>query len=555
MLSSITARNSISSNGDPQTSKIVSVVLFLLLVSVPLNLSTNLPAGYGQTMNSSETVTSKAVEALGGPNAIQQIKNISILAEGERYEPGQKFSPEEYPKHVSNFNYNLTQDLVNNKMRIEWQRVATYPYVQHLEYTVVMNNNTGFTYGKDGYFSPSKAPMLPTAVSAWQKEQFITSPFLLMGFALMHPESVTIQADETYNGRSYHTLQLAIRENTEPIRILLDQVTFLPAKVVTLEDDPIHGDAQVQVLFHDWRNINGVYFPFSITHFLHDEVIEEKRGYVNTNTNLSLGSFLIPENVTSSSDPDEYLLGWQSSQWFLRMHAFGIPHYNRNLPVNFTEIAPSVYHVTGSTHNSLVIEMDDYIIVVEAPLYEERTKAIIDEIKNRWPDKAVRYVISTHAHDDHIGGLRAYGAEGAVIITSNISRGIVDEILSAPHTIRPDELQLNKRNVDVVPVSENKSIGNGNRSIEILSVKNSHSKDMLAVYLPKEKILLNSDLYSPETAPPPFKVYSKQLLDFIDESGINVETIAGTHGKFGPLSDLQKLVHGNLNDRENQKQQ
>jgi glyoxylase-like metal-dependent hydrolase (beta-lactamase superfamily II) len=441
-------------------------------------------------------------------------------------------------------------------MRNEWQRVAIYPYVQHLEYTVVINNNTGFTYGKDGYFSPSKAPMLPTAVSAWQKEQLITSPLLLMGFALMHPESVTIQADQKYNDRSYHTLQLAIKENTEPIRILLDQVTFLPVKVVTLEDDPIHGDTQVQVLFDDWRSINGVYFPFSVTHILHDEVIEEKRAYVNTNTNLSSRSFLIPENVTSSStNPNEYLLGWESSQWFLRMHAFGIPHYNRNLPVNFTEMAPGVYHVTGSTHNSLVIEMDDHIIVVEAPLYEERTKAIIDEIKNRWPDKAVRYLISTHAHDDHIGGLRTYGAEGAVIVTSNVSKGIVDEILSAPHTIRPDELQLNKRKLDVVLVSENKTIGDGNRSIEILSVKNSHSNDMLAVYLPKEKILLNSDLYSPGTAPPPFKVYSKQLLDFITESGINVQSIAGTHGKFGSLSDLQRLLHENLNDTGNRRQQ
>jgi hypothetical protein len=79
-------------------------------------------------------------------------------------------------------------------------------------------------------------------------------------------------------------------------------------------------------------------------------------------------------------------------------------------------------------------------------------------------------------------------------------------------------------------------------------VKNSHSNDMLAVYLPKEKILLDSDLYSPRSVPPPFKIYSKELLDFITQSGIDVKTIAGTHGTFGPLSDLQKLVHDNMSN-------
>src|SRR5215831_2738214 len=83
----------------------------------------------------------------------------------------------------------------------------------------------------------------------------------------------------------------------------------------------------------------------------------------------------------------------------------------------------------------------------------------------------------------------------------------------------------------------------GNRSVEIYPVKNSHADDMLAVYLPKEKILLDSDLYGPGGSPAPFKVYAKQLLDFITQTGLDVNIIAGTHGGFGPLRDLQKFVN------------
>jgi hypothetical protein len=73
----------------------------------------------------------------------------------------------------------------------------------------------------------------------------------------------------------------------------------------------------------------------------------------------------------------------------------------------------------------------------------------------------------------------------------------------------------------------------------------SHSDDMLAVYLPTEKILLVSDLYSPGGTPEPFRKYSKELLEFITESGIEVNMIAGTHGNGGggPLKDLYDFVN------------
>jgi glyoxylase-like metal-dependent hydrolase (beta-lactamase superfamily II) len=100
------------------------------------------------------------------------------------------------------------------------------------------------------------------------------------------------------------------------------------------------------------------------------------------------------------------------------MHAFGIPHYDINHFANFTEMVPGVYHVTGSTHHSLVIEMKDHIVILEPPLYEERSQAVINEISKKWPDKPIRYIVATHTHDDHIGGLRAYAAEGATIISS-----------------------------------------------------------------------------------------------------------------------------------------
>ena len=230
------------------------------------------------------------------------------------------------------------------------------------------------------------------------------------------------------------------------------------------------------------------------------------------------------------------------------MHAFGIPHYDINHSANFTEMVPGVYHVTGSTHHSLVVEMNDHIVVVESPLYEERSQAVINEIAKRWPDKPIRYIVATHAHDDHIGGLRAYAAEGATIISSKAGLNEVKHILNSSHTLRSDSFQSSpSKQVKIETVSPDKkmTLNDGNRSIEIYSINNTHSDGMLAVYLPSEKVLLTSDLYSPGSTPEPFRKYSKELLKFINDSGIEVDMIAGTHGDSGggPIDDLYDFVN------------
>ena len=41
--------------------------------------------------------------------------------------------------------------------------------------------------------------------------------------------------------------------------------------------------------------------------------------------------------------------------------------------------------------------------MVEAPLNEARSLAVIAEIKKVIPNKPIRYVVSTHHHWDHLG--------------------------------------------------------------------------------------------------------------------------------------------------------
>ena len=81
--------------------------------------------------------------------------------------------------------------------------------------------------------------------------------------------------------------------------------------------------------------------------------------------------------------------------------------------VRSTQMASGVWRVSGGTHHSVAVEFNDFIAVVEAPQNEARSLGVIAELRRRVPDKPIRYVVNTHHHADHAGGLRTYVAQSA----------------------------------------------------------------------------------------------------------------------------------------------
>src|SRR5215831_10226797 len=266
---------------------VVSVLLlFYLAISnhvISTAMAQDMPPKKVTINSMSSNVVQHAVDTIGGLKSLQSIRTEFVSADGQRYEPGQKFTPDEYPKYDSSYHYNATHDLISNSLHMNWQREVIYPYPQNLKYSVVIENNTGFINGKDGLFSPLKAPMQSSHVNAILKEQLITSPHLLLRDAIERPQSVVIQPDEQSEGKLYHVISLGTAKAPQPIKVFLDANTFLPSKVETIEDDPVYGDALVQVFFSDWHKISGVLFPFNILHRIQGQVIEEKRSSISVN--------------------------------------------------------------------------------------------------------------------------------------------------------------------------------------------------------------------------------------------------------------------------------
>ena len=298
----------------------------------------------------------------------------------------------------------------------------------------------------------------------------------------------------------------------------LDAANLIERVDATMSN-PVLGDMAVTVSYADYRDFGGVKFPTKIRQSYGGfPALELTVTEVKPNVAADMA---VPESVRQAADP-----------------------YTR---VASQKAADGVWYVTGGTHHSVVIEMNDHVIVVEGPLNDERALAVIKEARALVPNKPIKYLVVSHHHFDHSGGVRAFAGEGVTLITHEASRPFFERIGAASATVSPDHLARSGRKATVEGVRDRRVLTDGTRSVEIRQIAGIlHADDMLMVYLPREKFLIEADAYTPpapNTAPmSPPSPFTVSLAENIKKQGLAVDQILPLHGRMVPLAELQKAA-------------
>ena len=205
--------------------------------------------------------------------------------------------------------------------------------------------------------------------------------------------------------------------------------------------------------------------------------------------------------------------------------------------VEVEQVADGVWLMAGGTHNSVAVEFRDSVAVIEAPLHEERSLAVIAEVMRLVPDKPIRFIVTTHHHWDHLGGLRAYVHEGATVITHEGNHPYYQEVLTArPWLLEPDRFSLFppeewSEGYIFETLREKYVLGDlDTRLVELHHVQGlAHVAGMLIAYFPQEKLLVEADLYTPPGPgrPAPVEPSGSNLSLYrnVQRLGLDVETI------------------------------
>ena len=258
---------------------------------------------------------------------------------------------------------------------------------------------------------------------------------------------------------------------------------------------PVLGDMNYEHEFTEWKNLgNGIRFPAGWHH--HDGWDDERQVPVLSGGHNSFGGSFpqmrandcntldVPEAVRSAKPPNE--------------------------TVHPEALADGVWLLSGSSHNSVAITFKDFVAIVEAPLNEGRSLAVIDTVVDLAPNKPIRFLLNTHSHYDHLGGLRTYLHIGATILTHQRNRMFYEsELLNyVPRTLDPDMVSLYppteiSEGYTIEDVDEKYILGDGERFLEIYYVQGlgAHVEGMLMAYLPSERIIIEADLYDPGSLP------------------------------------------------------
>jgi glyoxylase-like metal-dependent hydrolase (beta-lactamase superfamily II) len=239
--------------------------------------------------------------------------------------------------------------------------------------------------------------------------------------------------------------------------------------------------------------------------------------------------------------------------------ALTVPDSVRNAPapqaqVVKTQLAPGVVLMGGGSHNSVAVEFKDFVTVIEGPLNQQRSLAVIAEVKRTFPGKPIRYLVNTHNHFDHLGGVRTFVAEGATVITDDRNRNFYQRVVLAPQsrTLQPDRLSqrpfapTGPGTLELQTFTDKYTISDGNETIELYHVDGlNHSDNMLIAYLPKEKIAINADLYSPPPAGGNLQNVNASgvaLFRNIKRLKLDVAQHVPIHGNPGGNADFERIV-------------
>ncbi|MBI4265964.1 MAG: MBL fold metallo-hydrolase [Acidobacteria bacterium] len=434
------------------------------------------------------TVLNAAVKAM----RLENVTTIRYTATGSAYAIGQSFTPGgPYPRSAMTFvrdfdidGFTVRQEFVNTRVE---RRGGGLP------------NRVGAETRQVQYASRN---------SGWPQHVFMwLNPPGFVKEAMKHNPTLTT---ERVGGRAFRVITVRVQDRYT-LRGFFNDEDLLERVDTALDNNPVLGDPPLDAVFTGYRDFGGILFPSRIVHHLG----------LQPSFDFEIAS--VTPNAAVETTPPAGAGG-----------AAG----GGAVTVTSQTIANGVHYLTGGTHHSVAVEFSDHVAVIDAPLGEARSLAVIAEVRRLAPNKPIRHLINTHHHFDHSNGLRTYAAEGATVVTHPRNAAFYQQWWSTMPVLLRDRLVESGRTARFETVDERRVLSDGMRTLEVHVVQDTtHVEGMLILYLPSEKLLVEADLFTPPApgaAPaqnaPGNDPLAAELVQNIERLDLDVERVVPLHG-------------------------
>ena len=496
---------------------------------IVLCLFTSLTA-FAQSLSESATeksyskareVVDAGIKAMGGLDALKAIENISREMAGVRTDEGQ--GPRPIPHRADYYNtreapvVNTPREKHVNDLRGQRYSFSLDAVIfggQPLKFRNILTKDTSIFINYD--LGTVETRPLPNA-AAIRVGRLTRYPETLLPIALDRYETLRYLGESQYEGKKQQVISFG-HPNGWLITLYFDAQTGLLTKNEVLSDHLVGGDVVDEVVYSDWRAVGKLMLPFRYVEKLGGVVLQDLRAAsITVDAKLDENLFAAPE---------------------------GFAQVERKPPPSFvTKLSEDVYLAHGE-YNSVFVVFNDYVLVLEAGFNNQASAGVIAQIKVAAPGKPIRYLVSTHFHFDHLGGVRSYIAEGTTIVTTPSAKQVIEQAAVAAHNRRPDALSRSPRAPVIETMKDKRVFDDGVHRVELYEFSNPHCAEMIIAWLPKEKILFEADML--DLTYPGFVGTGGEdtaaLAEKVRELGLEVERIIPVHGRMGTIDDLRKSV-------------
>jgi glyoxylase-like metal-dependent hydrolase (beta-lactamase superfamily II) len=461
-------------------------------------------------------VLDAAVEAMGGAASVNGVRVVRLKLAGESFPRLQ--NPNAQPPFAP----------------VAYQEDASLDVVQNRLDVTVTNKGGGFRgsnrvviTGSSGQnFDLLNRTVAPLAAAAVQNQLAVYQrrlPSLILRTALQRTATLRYLGEDTIDGARHHVITF-VHQDPVQMSLYVDARTNLISKYEMIYPDTVTGDEASELSFADYRKVGELMVPTKFVWKQAGEVTAKWTYDVTFDPQLS------------------------DTIFEARTDGFRVLSPPQPRAVSVEKLGDGIHLVAnlgGGGYNVLAVEFDDHIVAVEAPLSTQVTEQAIAAIKKAIPNKPIRYIAVTHHHGDHAGGLRAFVASGATVVTTPQNADFVKSLVESKGL--NDSLTGGSRALKLELIEGKKRVfSDASQTLELYDIgPNPHAREMLVAYFPKQGILFQGDLF--------FSPFDGQALGFAQEAtqhfaskvrelGFNVSKLVGVHGKVGTMSELEQSL-------------
>jgi glyoxylase-like metal-dependent hydrolase (beta-lactamase superfamily II) len=499
-------------------------VLTIALLQATLG-SAQTPSGLTWTSNvRGRAVLEKAIRAHGGEEKLRTIDDVTIEYAGRQWMAYQS------PTLAKPWNTQRTQsriiyDLRNRRIRRD--NVARYPLDFAFHNRTVVTDTGGFGTDPtragmgDVYFRISRQAWDP-----WRQGMPREIPGLMLVALRERAPTLRSLGQMVERGRRFDVITAAEPDGGQ-LTLFIDGATSVLSRTEIVRDDVVDGDMVVSVTFDNYRDVGG--FP------MHGRRTERRNGELARDDTV---------RIALATRPHDSLFVFPSG--------YADPPAEVGAEGEATrKLAENVYllqQLRGGNRVMLVV-FNDYVLVFEAPVIAAGTTIVSDAVtaaaNQVAPGKPIRYVTFSHHHDDHGAGLRGYIAKGVTIVTTPRNKAFVERVAGTTHTLRPDVLSRAPRPPVIETFEKKRVFSDGTTTMELHDIgPTSHVDEIVLAYFPSEKLIFQGDLviYPMHGSAPPANTLTREFAQWIERSGLDVERIAGVHGKVIGRAELAAMI-------------